>query len=439
MIGALLPYRYRTLVLLVLLAVVSSLDRMCIGVAGPRMQAELGITPVSWAWVAGAFAGGYALFQIPGGVLADRWGPRVALTRAVICWSLFTALTGAVSSIGLLVALRFLFGAAEAGAFPAATSAISRWFPSHERGRTMGVLWMAARLGAMISPLLVLPIQQTWGWRTTFYVFGALGLGWCVVWFGWFRDRPEEKTAITRQELAVIRERRGVPAGHHPVAWGKMIRKASFWKLLATYHAYSWGSFFYLMWLPTILQKGRGFTENDMTFWVALTFALGAGGCLLGGTLSDLLVRRYGLAFGRRVVGTAGLALGAAFLFGAAVTDSKIQAALFLALAYGSMDCFVPVAWATTLDLARRSAGSISGAMNLAGQVGSFLSALAYGYLVTAFGGDYNRTLLPLAAMTAIASLIFSRLDPSVPLVEELSALGAAASRAARDTRHRSV
>jgi MFS transporter, ACS family, glucarate transporter len=426
------PYRYRTLLLLVLLAVVTYLDRVCIGVAGPRMQTELGISPVTWAWVTGAFALGYALFEIPGGMLADRWGPRIALTRVVIWWSLFTALTGAVSSIGLLLVVRFLFGAGEAGAFPGAASSISRWFPSHERSRTMGVLWMAARLGGMISPYLVVPIQQTWGWRTTFYVFGALGVVWCVVWFGWYRDRPEEKKAVTPAELAVIREGRGAPSGHSTVAWSKVIRKASFWKLLVTYHSYSWGAFFYLMWLPTILQKGRGFSENDMKFWAALPFALGAAGCLLGGTLSDFLVRRHGLLFGRRVVGTTGLALGAAFLFGAALTDSKIQAALFLALAYGSMDCFMPVAWATTLDLGRRSAGAISGAMNMAGQIGSFLSSLAYGYLIAAFHGDYNRTLIPLAAMTAIAALVFSRIDPSVPLVEEFMDVGPAATARTR-------
>jgi MFS family permease len=415
------PYRYRTLVLLVLLAVVTYLDRVCIGVAGPRMQVELGIGPATWAWVTGAFAAGYALFEIPAGMMADRWGARVALIRVVVWWSIFTALTGSVSSVGLLLVVRFLFGAGEAGAFPGATSAISRWFPTHERSRVQGVLWSASRLGGMISPWLVVPIQQTWGWRTTFYLFGGLGVFWCIAWFIWYRDRPEDRKGITAAELALIHGGARPAGGHAPVAWGKVIRKANFWRLLVAYHTYSWGSFFYLMWLSTILQRGRGFTENESKIWASLPFALGAAGCLIGGTLSDFLVRRRGLVFGRRVVGTTGLALGALFLFGAALTGDKIVAALCLALAYFSMDCFMPVAWATTLDLGRRSAGTISGAMNMAGQVGSFLSSLAYGYLVKAFDGNYNLTLIPLAAMVVVASYVFYRVDPSRPLVDEPS------------------
>jgi MFS family permease len=430
------PHRYRTLGFLVLLAVVTYLDRVCIGVAGPRMQAELGIGPMAWARVVGAFAIGYALFEIPGGMMADRWGPRRALTRVVLFWSLFTALTGTVSSIGVLLVVRFLFGAGEAGAFPGATATISRWFPSFERSRAQGVLWMASRLGGFLSPWLVVPIQQTWGWRTTFYLFGAVGVLWCVAWFGWYRDRPEDRKGITAEELALIRQGQPATAAPTRVDWGKVVRKGNFWKLLVMYHAYSWGSFFYLMWLPTILQKGRGFSENGMKFWAALPFLLGAAGCLFGGILSDFLVQRRGLVFGRRVVGTAGLGLGAALLFGAAVTRSGILAALFLALAYGSMDCFMPVAWATTLDLGRRSAGAISGAMNMAGQLGSFLSSLAYGYLIEAFHGDYNRTLIPLALMTAVGAVVFSRLDPSVPLVEEHShaGVGRSVTRAAVDS-----
>jgi ACS family glucarate transporter-like MFS transporter len=414
------PYRYRTLILVVLLAVVTYLDRVCISVAGPRMQAELGISPTTWAWVIGAFTIGYALFEIPGGMMADRWGARLALTRIVLWWSLFTALTGAVSSVGILLLVRFLFGAGEAGAFPGATSTISRWLPAHERSRAQGVLWSASRLGGMLSALLVVPIQRAYGWRASFYVFGAIGVVWSVVWFFWYRDRPEEKQGVTAAELAVIRGGRAAEGGraHVHVPWGLLVRKANFWKLLVMYHCYSWGSFFYLAWLSTILIKGRGFTESEMKFWAALPFALGAAGTLLGGTVSDLLVRRRGLVFGRRVVGTTGLACGSALLFGAALTGSKVAAALFLALAYFSMDCFMPVAWATTIDLGRRCAGSISGAMNMAGQLGSFLSTLAYGYLVTAFHGDYNHTLLPLAAMTAVAALVFSRLDPSCPLVD---------------------
>jgi ACS family glucarate transporter-like MFS transporter len=411
------PYRYRTLLFLFFLSVITYLDRVCISVAGPRMQAELGLTPVMWAWVTGAFTIGYAFFEIPGGMMADRWGARSTLTRIVLFWSLFTSATGAVGGFTSLLLVRFLFGAGEAGAFPGATAAVGRWFPSHERSRAQGVVWMASRVGGMVSPFLVLPIQAAYGWRASFYIFGVLGVFWCVLWFWWYRDRPREKPGVTPQELRLIEAGTGGARAHIPVHWGAIVKKANFWKLLFAYHGYAWGSYFYLSWLHTYLQKGRGFSEDEMKIWSSLPFALGACGCLLGGTLSDYLVRKRGLKFGRRVVGTTGLALGAVCLFGAALTPDKVTAAICLGLGYFAMDCQMPVSWALPLDLGRRAAGSIAGAMNMAGQLGSFLSSLAFGYMVEAFG--YSRALLPLAAMTVLSAIVYSRIDPTKPLIDD--------------------
>jgi MFS transporter, ACS family, glucarate transporter len=412
-------YRHRTLLLLFFLSVITYLDRVCIGVAGPRMQDELGIAPQQWGLVVGAFTIGYALFEIPGGMMADRWGARVTLTRIVLFWSIFTYATGTVSTLGLLLVVRFLFGAGEAGAFPGATSAISRWFPAHERSRAQGVVWMASRLGGAFTPLLVVPIQQRWGWRTSFYVFAAAGVIWCVIWYIWYRDRPEEKKGVPPEEVALIRGSSAPAAGHGRVNWGQLVRRATFWKLLFTYHAYAWGAFFYVGWLHTYLQKGRGFSEDDMKLWSSLPFFMGALGNLTGGLVSDMLVRRRGLLLGRRLVGTLGLSFGALFLFAAVFTDNNVLAAVFLCLGAFSMDCFLPVAWAMTLDMGRRSAGSISGAMNMAGQLGSFISAVVFGFLVKALSGNYILALLPLAAMTAVSAIVFTRIDPRESLVDE--------------------
>jgi MFS family permease len=419
-----MAYRHRTLFFLFFLSVITYLDRVCIAVAGPRMQAELGLTPEKWGWVIGAFTIGYALFEIPGGLMADRWGARITLARIVLFWSIFTSATGAVSSFALLLLVRFLFGAGEAGAYPGATSAISRWFPAQERSRAQGIVWMASRVGGMISPLLVVPIQRTWGWRASFYAFGVLGVVWCVAWYMWYRDRPQDKRGVSPRELEVITS--GGGGGGHGAHGRVLWRSRQFWKLLFMYHTYCWGSFFYLGWLHTYLQKGRGFSEGEMAVWSSLPFILGAIGNFTGGTVSDILVKRRGLRFGRRVVGTTGLALGSVFLFATALTDNKIVAAVCLCLGYFSMDCFLPVSWAVALDTGKRSAGSVSGAMNMAGQVGSFLSTVTVGYLVTAVG--YNNALLPLAAMAGVSAFIFSRIDPTIPLVEEPPAQPAAAA-----------
>jgi ACS family glucarate transporter-like MFS transporter len=188
-----LKYRYRVGALLFLLAAITFLDRVCISVAGPRIQEHLHTRPQQWGWVVGVFAMAYAVFEIPGGWMGDQFGPRITVTRIVLWWSAFTALTGAVSSYPLLLLTRFSFGAGEAGANPNAAASIASWFPASERGRAFGVLAMAMQTGGALSPLIVVPIQIRYGWRASFYVFALVGVVWAAVWFIWFRDTPKEK------------------------------------------------------------------------------------------------------------------------------------------------------------------------------------------------------------------------------------------------------
>src|SRR4051812_33409308 len=187
-----MKYRYRVLALLFLLAIITYLDRICISVAGPRIQEDLHLTPEAWGWVVGVFVIAYGAFEIPSGYLGDRIGPRRVLTRIVLWWSVFTSLTGLASSYPLLLLTRFCFGAGEAGAYPNSSVALSRWFPVIERARAWGVIWMASQIGGALSPLLVVPIQARYGWRVSFYLFGILGVVWGTVWYRWYRDTPAE-------------------------------------------------------------------------------------------------------------------------------------------------------------------------------------------------------------------------------------------------------
>ena len=165
------------------------------------MQHELDISPVRWGWVVGAFTIAYALFEIPSGAMGDRIGARKVLTRIVIWWSAFTSFTGMVSNYVVLLVVRFLFGAGEAGAYPNSASSISRWFPTAERARAHGWVWMASRVGGALSPLLVVPIQQRYGWRASFWLFGVFGVAWAAVWDGWYRDHPSGKPGVPPQEM----------------------------------------------------------------------------------------------------------------------------------------------------------------------------------------------------------------------------------------------
>jgi MFS family permease len=411
----------RTVVLIFLIALgaITFLDRLVIAVAGPRMQDELDMSPEQWGWILGAFVLSYALFQIPLGSLADRIGQRKVAAGIVVWWSAFTSLTGLASSFRTLVAIRFLFGIGEAGAYPTMSGAVARWFPVNERARAQGFIWGASRAGGALAPWIVVPIQQAFGWRVTFVLLGVLGIVWGVLWWIWFRDRPSEQPGIKSAELAELGEQ-GTAEARTPAPWGRFLRNPQFWLILTMYWFYVWGSWFYFSWLHTYLVKGRGFSIGEMGLFSALPFALGTFSNVAGGFLSDSLSKKYGLLVGRRLVGATSLAVSAILLAGAGLVTNKAAIIALLSLSFGVMDIMLPAAWAICLDIGRKHAGSITGAMNTAGNLGGFVCTVLFGYLVRAFG-SYNAPIFVIAGMLFISSVLFSFIDPTRELAPEQS------------------
>src|SRR5437762_9320372 len=225
--AALMKVRYRVLAMLVMLSVVTYLDRICIAVAASDMQKDLHISEEGWGWVLGAFFFAYGLFEIPSGGLGDRIGQRKVLTRIVLWWSAFTALTPLARNYYALVATRFLFGAGEAGAYPNASGCISRWFPAGERARAQGLVWGASRLGGALTPLIVVPLKAALGWKACFWLFGALGIAWAVAWTLWYCDEPASHPTITDQELAEIGPR--PVASHAGIPWATLFWSPQLW------------------------------------------------------------------------------------------------------------------------------------------------------------------------------------------------------------------
>ena len=402
--------RYRVLGLLVVASIITYVDRICISILGTSIQEDLGLTLEQWGWVLGAFVVSYGALEIPVGAMCDRVGPRRVLTRIVVWWSVFTALTGLAQGFRQLLVTRFLFGAGEAGAFPSFSAAIMRWFPAAERARAQSAVWMASRLGGAIAPLLVIPIQQAYGWRVSFIAFGAVGLVWAAVWYLWFRDDPAELRGITERELAEIAPEASTASRLAAKFEWSVFGKPTLWWLMAMYHANAWCGFFYLSWMHTFLVRGRGFTPNELLALSWLPFVLGAGANLVGGWTSDALVRRHGLRFGRRAVGFCGLAAATVFLTLAIFTEHKVWTVVWLALAYGSSDLALPVAWAVCLDVGGKHTGTVTAAMNTAGQLGAFCTTVSFGYLVGAFG-SYNAPLFPIAVMSAFGAMAWLQID----------------------------
>jgi sugar phosphate permease len=282
---------------------------------------------------------------------------------------------------------------------------------------------MASRVGGALSPFLVIPIQKAWGWRASFYCFGILGVVWAVIWYRWYRDSPREKPCVTpaeRNEIGDMEAR-----ARHGLPWGIALRSSNLWAIMLMYFTYCYGSFFFLSWLHTYLVRGRGYTE-DALLLSTLPFVLGALANCCGGFASDLLVRRLGLKWGRRAIGIFGLTSAAAFTIAAMLTQAKIPALILLALSYAGSDFMLPTAWAVCLDVGKKNAGAVTGTMNTAGQIGSFISSVLFGYLVE-YSHSYDFPLIPMTVMLAISALLWLKIDPTQELIpEELVAQRAA-------------
>ncbi|MCY4595677.1 MAG: MFS transporter [Bryobacterales bacterium] len=400
--------RRKVMLGLFLLSVVTYLDRVCINSAAPEMQRDLGLSNAQWGMVLSAFLAAYGLLEVPGGWLGDRFGPRLVLTRIVVWWSGFTALTGVVSSYWQLLVVRALFGAGEAGAYPNASCVVSRWFPPEQRARAQGIVFMAGRLGGALSPLLVLPLISNWGWRSIFYSFSLMGIFWSAWWWKFFRDYPKDNPNVNAAEIAVI----GPPPERTThIPFGRLIRSGNFWAILGMYHFFCYASNWYLFWTASYLSTEKGWESSELAAYTALPFLLAAGADWGSGSLSDRLVNRIGLKWGRRIVGITGIGgAGLLMLLSLAIQD-RVAASIVLALGFAASDVMLPVAWAVCVDVGREAAGTISGAMNTAGQFGAVVMSIGYGILIDTYG--WNLPLALIACSCFLSVICWLYIDPS--------------------------
>jgi ACS family glucarate transporter-like MFS transporter len=410
--------RYVALTFLVLLSIITYMDRICIGVLAGPMQKDLGISDEAWGYVIGAFLLGYGLLEVPSGALGDWLGQRKVLARIVIWWSAFTVLTGVATNYSVLLATRFLFGAGEAGAYPNASGVIDRWFPASERARAQGIVWGASRVGGALTPLVIAPALGYVPWQTPFFAFGALGLVWAIAWLWWFRDDPRQHPAMTEAELAEIGPPRIV--SHTGIPWFALFGSPQLWLIMAMYWFYVFGAIFFMFALTKYFTAGRAFDRNEAAVCVSLAFTAGAIGNAIGGWASDFLSKRYGLWVGRCLVGAACLSINGALQIAAAFTANKWGAAALLILAFGVMDGMLPAAWAVCLDVGRRHAGAVSGAMNTAGQVAGCICMSLYGYMIGSWQWGFELPLILFAVNMFIGAVFFLLVDPTRPLIADV-------------------
>jgi MFS transporter, ACS family, glucarate transporter len=411
--------RYQLVIVFVIFAIITYLDRNSISSIGDDITKELGLSDQQWGFILSAFSIAYGAFEIPTGIMVDKIGPKRTLFRIVIWWSIFTILTGFASGFYFLLIVRFLFGAGEAGAFPTISVAIARWFPTVERGRIQSIVWMGSRMGGALAPISSIWLAESFGWRGVFYIFGAMGILWAVGWYFWFRDEPRDIKGITQAEVDFIESGRSVKKISHSVLpWKVVLKNPNLWALMGMYHCLLYGAYFYMSWMPKYLQNGRGIPKSELGWMVSLPFVMGMVGCLAGGFASDYLAKKKGLKFGRRYVGMFGLVMaGICMIIGSFSQDTGI-AIVFLALGLAFKDFTLPVSWAAATDIGGSNAGSVSGTMGLAGQMGSAIMATAFGYILTQTG-SYELPVRIIGVIVILGGLLWFRIDASKPLIQE--------------------
>jgi sugar phosphate permease len=380
--------RHVVLALVVGAYMITYMDRVNLASAVPVIQRDLGFSMITVGWIFAAFRWGSAFFQIPGGWMGDRIGGRRALSLVVVWWSIFTSLTAFTWNAFSMGMCRFLFGMGEAGAFPIATRSLSSWMLPTERGFAQGLTHAASRVGAALTPPLVVLLMVRFGWRMPFFLFGLIGLCWSVAWYWYYRDTPAEHRHTNAAERSLIEDSTGIrPARTSKVPWGLLLRSPSLWTLSLMYFCYGYSIDIYLDWFPKYLNDHRGFNLTQMGFYASLPLLAGAAGDLLGGSVSDRCARRFGnLKLARRMVALAGFVLAAVFIIPATFTPHSTASVLYSCIAVFGLEVTVGVSWAIPLDIGGDYAGTVASVMNTFGNLGSAVSPVLLAYLVGLYG-----------------------------------------------------
>ena len=417
--GNMRPTNTRRIVVVfaVTLAVLQYIDRVAISQAAPMVMKDLALTKEQMSWVFSAFTLAYALFEIPGGYLGDWIGPRRVLLRIVLWWSFFTAATGWVWGLTSLVITRFLFGAGEAGCFPNLTKALNRWMPAAERSRAQGIMWMSARWGGAITPLLVYACLTAMNWRQAFLVFGVAGVAWAIVFAWWYRDDPRTHPGVNAAEAAMLPP---PPSGgdHLHVPWRRMAASRTVWCLCGQYAAMSYAWYFFVTWFPTYLLEVWKFDLKASAVLAGLPLLLGGFGSLAAGWLMPPLARRIGIGRARRWLGAGAMAAAAGLLMASTFATNPYLAVVLIALVSFAIDLTMPGSWTTCMDIGGRATGTLGGTMNMAGQFGGFVSPIVLGIIVGRTG-NWPLTFHVTAVVCLAGAVCWLFIDPTTPLDSE--------------------
>lgn len=420
------PSRIRWLILGLLFAisVVTYIDRVNISVTARQMMPALGLTDQQMGVIFSSFVIGYALFQIPGGWLGDRWGARRILTIGLVWWSCFTALTAMAATsalavsmgiVGALALVRFLLGLGEAVALPTFNRAVTDWLPTHERGLGIGIAIGGIGVGSAMTPPLTAWIMVNYGWQAAFYLSSALGLLLAIIWWVLARDRPADHPWEQNKHDTSPTMPHAVSSPNIP--WAMLRNTPTVWWLVLSYACLGYVAYIYMSWFYLYLVNVRGFNVLRGGLFAAMPFLAILVSCPLGGWATDRLALRYGLTTGRRMIGLAGMVLAAVFIAFGAGMESPYPAIASLSLGAGWLYFSVGAYWSSTSDLSKTHAGSLSGLMNMGANIGGAISPTITPWIAEQWGWPVSLSIAALIAL--LGGILWLKIDPGRGLTSQ--------------------
>ncbi len=416
--------RWLLLVWIFVMSAITYLDRVNISISGRWLAQEYHFSDVQLGWIFSAFVLGYAIFQVPGGWLADRFGARRVLTAGALWWGAFTALTASVpagvgAALVVFLAVRFSLGAGEAVVYPSSNRFVANWIPTGERGIANGMIFAGVGAGAGITPPLITAVMLRYGWRMSFWVCAAIGCLAGLVWFLLARDTPERHAGVNREELELIRA--GLidnsRDGNSSLPWRTVFSSQEVLASTFSYFCYGYAAYMFFSWFFIYLVKVRGVNLKLSAFYTMLPFIAMAIGSPFGGLVGDAVCRRWGKRAGRCGIAVVGMGLAAVFIALGSDVKSAALASVVLAGGVGALYLSQSSFWALTADIAGPSAGTVSGLMNMGGQIGGALTASLTPVIAMHFG--WAASFLTAAVLCAFGAFLWLLVDPNRVLVRK--------------------
>ncbi|MEE9463122.1 MAG: MFS transporter [Bacteroidales bacterium] len=413
MLKRFIPLRFILVFSTFLLTILLYIDRACISAAKEDITRDLNFDMTDFGWVMAMFTLGYALFQTPSGKLADSRGPRTIITTIVALWSVLTALTGAAWNFVSMMVIRFLFGAGEAGAFPSLAKVVFNWFPVRERGIVQGINFSGSRLGAAFALPLVAWMLTRMGWRWTFVIFGCFGLLFSILWYLLFRNKPEQSKAISAEEKEYILTTRQQPSSSTKasLSFGRIISSRNMWMNMVQYICSNFTFYFTLTWMYPYLKERFALGGIEAGFYAMAPLVGGAVGNWFSGILVDAIYRRGNLKLSRRLPAIIGFILAGFGIIMMSMSNSPQVSIIFLTIAIFGADMTLSPSWSFCIDIGKDNAGAVSGTMNMAGNLGAFVTIIAFPYLL-GWTGSHETFFYVCAILSVTAIIMWLFMDP---------------------------